>query len=370
MFVTSRLASAVKVAAINAVILGALLIPVELVFGTWLRPMGPSDLKRFSIPLDVQFEFDSSKLYGGVEPKTIHYTRDAYGFRGSYRSLADIDVLTVGGSTTEQRYIDDHSTWQAIAETRLRDAGIPLVLANAGVDGQSTVGHLFNFEYWFPALKELKPAVVLFYVGANDTLRHERRPEFDATVNADAWKHRSATYQLLRTVSNNMRARAVGVYHGRRRPVSDDAFTSQGLIGEAERNAMSETLNAGFLRNVRVLVEHVRAMGAQPVFMTQTAFGWSANPDSRPLGLTDTITIFGSKVNYADVSFLHQSLNRRLVEYCRESGVTCLDLASDVTFGPDDYYDFLHNTPAGAAKIGEYLAMKLQQLPIAHRSTR
>ena len=175
-------------------------------------PIGVADLKRFSIPIGVQFEFHTSRLYGDGTPTISHYTRDAWGLRGAHGTLGAIDVLTVGGSTTEQRYLDDRATWQAAAETRLKELGHPLVIANAGVDGQSTVGHLFNFEFWFPMLTELHPRMVLFYVGTNDVLRHDQRTAFDAGVDANSWQVQSATFQLLRTVKSNLRARQVGVY--------------------------------------------------------------------------------------------------------------------------------------------------------------
>ena len=360
----TRLASLAKITAINAVVMLALLIPVELVFGTWVRPIGPSDLRRFSIPIGARLEFDAGKLYGNGQPTIVHYSRDEFGLRGSHSSVAAIDVLTVGGSTTEQRYLDDAATWQVVAESRLRALGAPLVIGNAGVDGQSTVGHIFNFDFWFSALPELKPKVVLFYLGINDTLRHERRHEYDSNVDMTSWRRRSATYQLLRTLSDNMRARAVGVYHGRRRELTEDSFTAQGLVADAARQDIAAMLNETFLRNVRALVERVHRMGATPVFMTQPSMGWESSPARPPRGLTDTITIVGTTVNYVDVSYLHQSLNRELLDYCRQSGLTCLDLASDVAFGPDDYYDYIHNTPAGAAKIGEYVASGLRRMRI------
>jgi lysophospholipase L1-like esterase len=356
-----RFAAAVKLVMVNALVLCVLLVPIELVFGTWVRPMGPSDLKRFSIPIGVKFKFDASKLYPG-HPGNVRYTRDDFGLRGSYHSLAQIDVLTVGGSTTEQRYLDDEATWQAVAEDRLRQSEVPLVFANAGVDGQSTVGHLFNFEYWFPTLTELRPSIVLFYVGANDTLRHERRVEFDTTVDPTSWKRRSATIQLIRTVTNNLRARAVGVTHGRRREITENSFTTQGLLSDGDRHKMTEMLSEVFFQNVQSLVDRVRVMGAQPVFMTQPAYAWDANPTAPPRGLKDTIRILDATVNYADVSFLHQDLNRRLLEYCDRNRIPCLNLAGEVVFEPGDYYDYLHNTPSGASKIGEYVAAKLRRM--------
>ena len=97
-------------------------------------------------------------------------------------------------------------------------------------------------------------------------------------------------------------------------------------------------------------------MGATPVFMTQTALAWNAAANKPVHGLKDTIPVLGATVNYADVSALHRHLNSQLIRHCAANGITCFDLASDVTFGPDDYYDYLHNTPAGAEKIGTYVA--------------
>ena len=94
--------------------------------------------------------------------------------------------------------------------------------------------------------------------------------------------------------------------------------------------------------------------------MTQTAFAWNA--DRRPpRGLKATVRVHGRTMNYADVAMLHQSLNLALMDYCRQHHVTCFDLANDLTFDVGDYYDFVHNTPRGAEKIGHYLARRLTE---------
>ena len=173
---------------VNIGVLLFLLVPVELIFGTWVRPMSLSDLKRFSIPVGTTFEFDTSALYTGGPRNPIEYTRDEWGLRGTHGLPKNVDVLTVGGSTTEQRYLDDLATWQEVARRELQQQGRPLVLANAGVDGQSTIGHAFDFTYWFPLVPDLQPRVILFYVGANDVLRSERRSEFDSGLDAQSWR--------------------------------------------------------------------------------------------------------------------------------------------------------------------------------------
>jgi GDSL-like Lipase/Acylhydrolase family len=347
----------VRVILANVALLAVFLVPVELVFGTWVRPMSLTDLRRFSIPIGATFEFDTSHLYSDG-PHKIAYTRDRWGLRGGHAALASIDVVTIGGSTTEQRYLDDRATWQAVMERELKELGRPTVVANAGVEGQSTVGHIFDFEYWFPLLQDFKPRIALFYLGANDVLRHRNRASFDESVDATSWRVRSATYQLLRTIRESGRARSVRAFHGRMESRPDADFTETGLLNHHDRTEAADRIADGFLRNVDQLARRAVDLGATPIFVTQTAYSWNAG-QMAPRGLKDTLTIHGLTVNYADVSFLHQQLNRRLMTHCAAKRLTCFDLASEVQFDASDYYDYLHNTPSGARKIGAYLARRL-----------
>lgn len=353
--------SVVQAMAANLLVLVVLLVPVELIFGNWIRPFEISDLRRFSIPVGVTFNFDTSELYTAGPRNPIVSSRDEWGLRGSFTSLSQVNVLSVGGSTTEQRYLDDLATWQAVAERELRARGVPIVIANAGVDGQSTVGHAFNFDFWFPLLRDLHPRYVVFYVGVNDILRRADRGRFDAAVDPRAWRSRSATYQLYRTVMGNLTARGAGVTHGRRPPVNDTDFTSEGLLAAGERAALSSVVTASFLEGVDHLRQKAEAMDAVPVFMTQTAFAWSG-AEGPPRGLRSRIHIHDQDMNYADVSAIHQAVNKGLRGLCSERRLICLDVANDVAFDGDDFYDYLHNTPRGADKLGRYLADHLATL--------
>jgi hypothetical protein len=40
----------------------------------------------------------------------------------------------------------------------------------------------------------------------------------------------------------------------------------------------------------------------------------------------------------------------------------CIDLAAEDMWQDDDFYDFLHNTPKGARKLGNYLFERLSDL--------
>jgi lysophospholipase L1-like esterase len=355
--------SFLKVAAVNAAVLLGLLLLVELILGNWVRPMSIGDLKRFSIPIDVKFTYDVSPLYGppGV-PREIRYTRDGWGLRGDFTALSDVDLLTVGGSTTDQKFLDDRETWQAFTQAELAARGRDVTIANAGVDGQSTTGHLFDFDNWFNLLPELKPKTILFYAGINDVMKTAARGQFDGSLDKDNWRVKSATWQLVRLVRGGMQARNAQVVHGRKLEHAESDFTEQGLIDAATRERIAGDVAADFLRNVDQLAGRSRALGARPVFVTQTAYGWNAAVGGAPRGLTDRTRAHGVEMNYADVSFIHQRLNAALMEHCAKQGYACFDLASEIRLEPADFYDNLHTSPSGAKKIGAYLAEKLAGL--------
>ena len=108
------------------------------------------------------------------EDKVI-YTRDANGYRGwKSKSNNQKYVLAIGGSTTDERYVSDDETYTELLEDILSKKGFfDIDVINAGVDGQSTFGHLFSLIEWhekiFSNYKD-DTELVLFYLGVNDRL--------------------------------------------------------------------------------------------------------------------------------------------------------------------------------------------------------
>lgn len=123
---------------------------------------------RLNLIRSGTYNYPVSDFYKWPTP-TVRYVRDRYGLRDDCASPAAIDILTVGGSTTDQRYLAQQSTYQAVMERELtRAAGRKVCVSNAGVDGHSTYGHLVAFHDWFPLIPGLKPKFFVFYIGVND----------------------------------------------------------------------------------------------------------------------------------------------------------------------------------------------------------
>jgi len=132
-----RLGSALKIAFVNLLVLLIGLLIIELIFGSWFQ--NSHALYQFTKPRNIALV---NKNPLGGQPEFIRYTRDENGFRGLDAPLDKIDIITVGGSTTDQRYLDDGQIYEQELKKLFAAEGRRLVVANAGIDGQSTMGHV------------------------------------------------------------------------------------------------------------------------------------------------------------------------------------------------------------------------------------
>src|ERR1051325_2493006 len=109
------------IAASNLALLVALTIGIELAFGNWFEAFVPP--QKAVVNRSYKYRQELYFPYGD-----ILYRRDKYGLRGSYETVSEIELATVGGSTTDQHYITEGQTWQDVLSTL---TGIRV--ANAGV---------------------------------------------------------------------------------------------------------------------------------------------------------------------------------------------------------------------------------------------
>lgn len=353
---SSKEVSVAAGSAILAAVLSVGLGLIELKFGNWTNP---NNLNLLYIPRGVTWRFDASWLYDAKEPGA--YTRDEYGLRGAYPGPGNIDVLTVGGSTTDQRYIPDGRTWQDVLRREAAGEGLALSVVNAGIDGQSTVGHLKNFELWFPRIPGLKPRFILFYVGWNDLFRPEddaREP--DALKKDETWlkkaSKKSALFHLYRTIKGNITARKVAKVGHRR---ADFSKVAGRPAFNGSHRKLIEVKRVTYAGRLRELAARTRELGAEPIFVTQ-ASGAYWKDGERILGLEERLSIEGVPVNGVDIERLLRLMNRTTMDMCRSERWVCVDLEAAARFSPGDFYDAAHLTPAGAERMGKALYRSLK----------
>jgi lysophospholipase L1-like esterase len=352
-----------------ALTLGAGVVALELVFGQWLRGADWSRVERMNIVRDRQVTYDVRHVLG-PEAKPVRYTRDRYGLRSRCATPAQMQVVTLGGSTTDQVYVDDEQTWQEMLRRDLNAAvpGLDLCVANAGVDGHTTFGHIEALRHWLPLIPELRPRVVLLYLGINDAAMRLQRGAMDEANGASGWLAR-----LKRAIRNNSALYRAVSRLGRS---AQDApvFAAHRLIDPKEFQYTSDATTDGiealvarntgeFRARLGTLLQQIAALGAKPVCVSQPSIIYK-QVDRRWVGIPKVFTYEGKAYNGLDYRTSLLALNRTMAQECTAAGGWFIDLEAK-PFVASDFYDGVHMTPSGAARVGAYLASEFQRQGIA-----
>jgi hypothetical protein len=344
---------------------------VEFLFGGWLDSVTSPGLWRLSIYRNVEWTFDVADKYDRTEPTL--YRRDRFGLRGNYGEPTQIDILTLGGSATDERFVSEGRTWSDMLGQCLKENGRPMRVANAGVAGQTTFGHIQNFKSWFPYVPGLKPRHLVVYVGINDLTIDTAGEKVDGGGAYDdptrymeskgrLWVERlklnSALYALYRAALGNYTAWRAGYHHAQGKVAGESSLAggvdrlwreSSGAKVSVDSNdhvlrladynsALSKQLDAYKKRLVRLIAEG-RHMGAKVVFVTQ-AGGLYRLADGIVLG-------------QLDFYFRLRAYNDATMDICAKAGLHCFDLAGVLEAQDGDFYDAVHTTEQGSRRIGE-----------------
>jgi hypothetical protein len=347
------------------------LILLEAIFGTWFSD--EHALYRLNIPRDIRVVKEIPVDYGS---EFITYSRDKYGFRGSIDNVSSIDILTVGGSTTDQGTVDDEKTFQAVVKILARQEGVVVSIANAGVNGQSTYGHIENFRSWFAAINNLHAEYILFYVGINDLLKLSAHEEFDSIVTASTEirvknfiKQHSTFYQIYKIVKGAFTG-AAPIYSMDRRNIADrNSVTISGYLDTTPTPEMHTALD-GFKKRLSELSRLTHEIGARPIFVTQRTAMWNRQ-DGKIYGVANyqadafevvrkLLPVGYERLNGIDFYNFEKYVSRAVMSECAKAQAICIDLFAEIEFDlSNDFQDSVHTTASGSERIGEYLFLKL-----------
>ena len=343
------LARCARLVGINLAILLAGVVIIELIFGNWI--FGPH-LGYLTISRDVALHYDLNPVDPGGGVGT--YTRDKYGLRGDYGGdPANIDILVMGGSTTNELYVSDEKTWVAQLDGLLAQGGYKLKAINAGVDGHSSIAHLRSFDVWLPQIPRLHPKYILFYIGINE-------PPADALEGLQfleekrfwpkairTFKNNSAINALYRTIRGSLRAHQVRLVHQRVDLTSArmvETWDHDPKEVQSLREAWQARLDA-YEARAHKLVALTRGWGAQPIFVTQVRGDYRWQGD-------DLVAI--SKGSIAVALELHM-FNEVTLKVCRDEKMICVDLERRLKVEDGDFYDFAHVVSSGSRKVAQVI---------------
>jgi lysophospholipase L1-like esterase len=347
--------------------------------------------------LKTEIQIDPAIIHGVAGP--AHINTNSSGVRGDEWSRdrsKEYRILTIGGSTTECLLNDQPNTWPAQLQTKLGTLnGRKVWVGNAGHGGFNSRHNVLEMRYM---LDQYDPDAVVMLIGGNDMgLLLAEGASYDSgfvynpekmrnlAVNdfiekpvavlksttpprrpLARWVHNLYVTMFAKEVLRRYRAAPTGLVHNvqmykeqrelRRNPwlvVHEmPANISQGLEGYA--NNLREIIRLAKERRVRLILmtqpELLQPNMSQEM-IDHIWSGWIGAPD---------LNIYWSPEVAAAVLSAHNEL---LLKICREEGVECIDLASQVPKSLDVFFDQCHFTDYGCSMVADLLVEHFHNAP-------
>ena len=334
-----------------------------------------SSVRQNRVVLNVNNRIEVPKRDGNGD--TV-YTTNSLGFRGPEppSDFAErLTVLAIGGSTTEDFYLDDEDTWPLRLASELSPYFRDLWVNNAGISGHSTLGHTVLVRDYVSALG---PKVALFLVGVNDMGRTEEPEAVDGSYNFlynttnPGWSEwvntkvrSSELVNVVITLKRLWWATRLGVVY---RPNYNLREVQHREVSGVEITRLLDTVRKelipSYVRRLRVLIENCVRAGIKPIFITHPAlYGEGVDPVTGVhLDTIVTGEINGQLSNGRVSAEVLGEYNRALVEIAAQYNVSVLDLADQLPSRSDLYLDLTHFNDAGSAKVAQIVASGL--LPV------
>jgi lysophospholipase L1-like esterase len=310
--------------------------------------------------------------------------RNSAGFRGpepcrEHDPECGTKIVTIGGSTTNCRSVDDAATWTSLVGDELRRrTGKPVWINNAGFDGHSTRAHI----RLLPEInRRVHPDIALFMIGLNDLgYYNPTRATVQPGLVEVTLKHPGEAPGLILP---SMAQTAIMAAQMKFQPLSACSLDSLEPVPPTDQPA----IEAGLIKEIPVFRERVATIGRQavsmgitPVFVTQaTLCGNATDPDTGvDLGRVPMISwsiertirehkgpVFDSAV--VDCTAMYgprcDTFARRLELFndalrlvCRENSWVLIDLAASMPKASKDYLDSMHFSVQGNRKVADIIA--------------
>ncbi len=337
---------------------------IDIVLGDYFRFKNPVKQIPWALS-DVSFKYDISKNYKREKNNLINYSRDKEGYRSITKDKNKI-ILTIGGSTTDQRLVDDKSTWQALMNKNKTFSSFNII--NAGVDGQSSFGHLFSLEKWHSiSLPKEKVKLVIYYFGVNDRLILNEGKKYTLSKKQNFLdkikffiSNNSFFYKKIKIIKNKyvkekQDTEVMWIHQKRKYP-----FLSQGekklMI---KKKYLGEKVYSKIIRDLSIKSK-LLFPNAKIIFVQQQAPGCEYLNENTFLDrLPKEIRL---EKFCEDVFNIYKIQNKIINNLPKEYKPKILEMYKEKIISDDGVYDYIHNNEKGALEVSQYLINKIKPL--------
>jgi lysophospholipase L1-like esterase len=324
---------------------------------------------KIILPINKKEIIHHAPGLGKLDPVVVDQ-RNSLGFRGPEPPAdfsQDLTILTVGGSTTECFDLAEDKTWPHVLGVDLQRHFKHLWLNNAGLSGNSTYGHYILMKDY---VVKLKPKVVIFLVGINDVgIRSER--EFDDRIHV--FNARSLERFLASmSVHSELAAAALNLYrfyfpksvmmnHQGDPQEIDYKKLPHFEVSKEARAAIIKDHREHYLgpykNRLEKLMTICREHNIMPVLVTQPVlYGGGAD---KATGVDLDHRFVAKDMDGATSWQVLELYNDVTRQVGREHGLLVIDLARELPKNSTYFFDLMHYTNAGAARVADLIDARL-----------
>jgi lysophospholipase L1-like esterase len=340
----------------------------------------------------------------------IKVTRNSMGLRGSEPKDdgSEFKIVAMGGSTTECIVLSDGQTWTDLLQENFQSQGESVWVGNAGMNGQSSFGHLrFLKEY----IINLKPRVIIFLMGANEQNEYYYKKAQQGVVDFGKEKGRfSRQYrfkekghsQFLKFIENykqysyilknfsEIRRRTfakkfnLGYIHDLDNQLAEAKYffqvnpenevnykqlprtESKDNRGLEELKQQSDYLKQ-VKNNLNEIINISKSHEILPIFITQPAlFGKGIDPttgvDLGKMILQDGNVQWSQGLSGFERWTMLNHYNNIIRQAAKKNEIPLIDLAMKLPRDSAYYYDFIHYSKSGAKEVAKIIYPELCEI--------
>ena len=287
----------------------------------------------------------------------ISYQKDEYGFRGRRKNVSSIDIIAVGGSTTDEKFLNVEDTWSELLEDKFTVLGKDIDVVNAGISGQSTHGHIWNLKNWFPKIKNFKTKYIIFYMGINEKLKDKPSRVYDLASEDLTLKGKIKYYiqrnnGFLYQIYNFF----IKKYYNLNMNLGYEPLYPK--YNEVKKKFIpTKKQELDLKKNLIIINQLTRDLNAIPIFVTQRTHYWKKI--NNQILLANNL-IINKKEHYYSYNF-EKFISETIVKFCDKYNILCIDVFKDIKFEEDDLFELVHTTEKGSKKIANLIYEKIIQ---------
>lgn len=291
----------------------------------------------------------------------IVYRHNNLGLRGpdlTQDAFSKLRIIAIGGSTTGCRLLSDGADWPALAGGLLQKQCTDVWVNNAGMDGLSTLGCAVMLNHVSPSTQ---PNIVLLLAGRNEMGQENLTySEFIDIVEGKTPKPllgHSELYHLLTNLVEYRKSAGKGFQHFYMDPVKAETLEMDEMRMQEVIEQIEEQQLDGYAERLRYFIAACQKSGAEPVLITQpTPLGDVTDPKSGAYMGHIRVSEAENGILFDRVLTLFNEVTLKVAE---ETGSHSIDLAGEMPKQMEYFYDYVHFSKTGSAKVAEIVSKHL-----------